>query len=226
MKKLFAFLALFIFGLSANAITVDLIPKKEHRALVSKIGYTILNSNRIPEKMTFSVKNDKRVNAWTYYSNNEIVVTNSLIESLTYEDELAGIIAHEISHGVDYRKGVLKGYFTYLTTSLTPRKYEYKADKRAIDYMVKAGYNPLGMITYINKSQPQKRYDTISRHNLTSKRLANIYEYIFVKHPYYLKYNDYITNEAYQHFLLTSIENRKKLHEKIKSGSNKAVDYE
>ena len=135
-------------------------------------------------------------------------------------------IAREISKSAESYFGGFRGFVTSFQVKAAPKKYERLFDKRAVDYMVKAGYNPLGLITYLNKSQPQKRYDTISRHNLTSKRLSNIYEYIFVKYPYYLKYNEYIENEAYQNFLLTSIENRKKLHEKIKSGSDKAVKYE
>ena len=31
----------------------NLLPKKEHTALVSKIGYKLLNENRIPYKITF-----------------------------------------------------------------------------------------------------------------------------------------------------------------------------
>ena len=92
--------------------------------------------------------------------------------------------------------------------------------------MVMAGYNPLGMITYMNKSYPQKRFDKFARTNLTSKRLANIYEYIYTKYPSFLADNKYIKNEAYQHFLLSSVENRKKLQEKIETKSKKAVKYE
>jgi hypothetical protein len=61
---------------------------------------------------------------------------------------------------------------------------------------------------------------------LTSKRLANVYEYIYTKYPYYLKNNEYITNEAYQNFLLTSVENRKKLQDKVRTGSKKEIKYE
>ena len=51
-----------------------------------------------------------------------------------------------------------------------PKKFEIVADKIAVDYMVKAGYNPIALITFIQKTVPQKRYDTISTKNLTSKR--------------------------------------------------------
>jgi hypothetical protein len=107
-----------------------------------------------------------------------------------------------------------------------PKKFEIVADKRAVDYMVTAGYNPVGLITFIQKTSPQARQDFISHKNLTSKRLAIIYEYIFTKYPYYLLHNPYINSEAYQNFLLTSYKNRKMLEEKIMTGSKKAIKYE
>ena len=92
--------------------------------------------------------------------------------------------------------------------------------------MVKAGYNPIALITYIHKTTPQKRYDIVSTQNLTTKRTATLYEYIYTKYPYYLANNVYINNEHYQNFLLTSQNNRKLLEEKIKSGSKKELKYE
>lgn len=226
MKKFLITLAILMLNATVNAADISVLPKKEHRAVVSKIGYTILNSNRIPYKMTFFIKNDKAINAWTYYTDNRIVVTNSLIESLDNEDELAAIIAHEISHGVDYRKGVLKGYFSYLGTQLNSKKYEYKADKRAVDYMVKAGYNPVAMIVALNLIAPQERFDWASTHPLTSRRMVKLYEYIYTKYPQYLVQNPYKDNLVYQNFLLTSRENRSKLEEKIKNNSKRNVKYQ
>ena len=121
---------------------------------------------------------------------------------------------------------MFKGFLNSLQIKAAPKKYELFLDKRGVDFMVTAGYNPLAMITYINKTYPQKRQDKIARSNLTSKRLANIYEYIYTKYPIYLQNNEYSENYYYQNFLLTSQENRKKLHDKIKSGSKKKVKYE
>ncbi len=81
------------------------------------------------------------------------------------------------------------------------------------------------MITFVNKSKVQKRTNSLTE-NLTSKRLAIIYEYIFTKYPYYLKNNEYFFNENYQNFLLTSQNNRKMLEEKIQSGSKEKLKYE
>ena len=92
--------------------------------------------------------------------------------------------------------------------------------------MVNAGYEPLGLIVFLNKTAPQKRSDVISRHNLTSKRLARIYEYIYFKYPEYLSSTTYLDNQYYKNFLLNSVENRKKLYEKIEKKSTKDVKYE
>ena len=210
---------------SANAVVIHLQPTKDEQKLVAKVGYTLLNSNRIPQKITFGVKNDKNPNAWVYYTNNQVVVTNSLLKSMDTEDELAAIIGHEISHGVDYRQGLFKGYFSYLSTQLSSKKYEYKADKRAVDYMVKAGYNPVAAIVAFNKIMPQERYDWCSSHPLTTRRMAEIYEYIYAKYPQYLVQNPYKDNLIYQNFLITSKENRAKLEQKINTNSKRKVNY-
>ena len=122
--------------------------------------------------------------------------------------------------------GMWGGKIDSIQVALGPKKFETVADKRAVDYMVNAGYNPLALIVFINKTCPQKKGDRFSQHNLTSKRLARIYEYITYKYPSYLENNEYANNMYYQNFLLTSIENRKKLAKKIETNSKKEVKYE
>ena len=55
---------------------------------------------------------------------------------------------------------------------------------------------------------------------------AVIYEYIYTKYPYFLKNNIYIDNKYYQNFLLTSINNRKMLEEKVRTNSGEKLKYE
>ena len=136
------------------------------------------------------------------------------------------MLAREISTAIKSYSGIWGGMLDSLEVTLGSKKFETVADKRAVDYMVNAGYNPLALIVYINKTCPQKRFDKFSRHNLTSKRLARIYEYITYKYPDYLKNNDYINNEYYQNFLLNSIENRRMLQVKIENNSTEELDYE
>ena len=139
---------------------------------------------------------------------------------------LAAMLAREISTVMKSYSGIWGGTLDSVQVALGSKKFEMVADKRAVDYMVNAGYNPLALIVFINKTCPQKRFDKISRHNLTSRRLAHIYEYITYKYPQFLENNEYINNPYYQNFLLTSIENRRRLEEKMKNKSLKEVKYD
>ena len=191
------------------------------------IGYRLLNANKIDVRMIFVYQDkEKFVKVEPGLMKRQIIIYDKTMQFASSDDEIAAYLAREICKSAESYAGIFKGLVSSAQIKMAPKKYELFFDKRAVDFMVLAGYNPLGFITFIHKSQPQKRYDKVSRHNLTSKRLANIYEYIYTKYPYFLNNNEYLDNETYQHFLLSSIENRKKLKEKIKSGLKKAVDYE
>ena len=186
---------------------------------VSTVGYKLLNANGIEKRVVFYYKINSTVNAFTYHSNREIVIYRGLYMMLDDEAQLAAVLGHEISHGMDSYNGIFRGTFSYWNNFFTPKKYEYKADKRAVDYMVNAGYNPVAMIVMMNKSFGQRRYDWRSSHPLTSRRMMEVYEYIYKKYP------EYLVNIYYQNFLLTSKENRAKFQEKVKTNSTKKVNY-
>jgi hypothetical protein len=190
----------------------------------------LLNSNKIEERVVFVydeggkknlLKEDKAI------TKRQVIVFGDYYKNIENDDELAAYIAREIPVALRSYDGIASGWLSSIKIKAAPKKYELVFDKFAVDYMVKAGYNPIGLITFINKSCPQKRGDKFSSHNLTSKRLANIYERIYIKYPYFLENNSYLYNDYYQNFLLTSQENRKKLEEKIKSGDKKQnIKYE
>ena len=240
MRKIYAiFFALCVFFLgmvttsfaeeieTQNVINTNLTDDIKLQKHVSDIGFKLLNANQIDVRMIFVYKdNESKIKLEPGLMKRQIFVYDQTMQFASNDDELAAYLSREICKSAESYSGAFKGFVSSIQVKFAPKKYELFFDKRAIDFMVKAGYNPLGLITYLNKSQPQRRFDKISKHNLTSKRLAHIYEYIYKRYPHFLANNEYIENETYQHFLLSSIENRKKLHEKIKSGSNKAVDYE
>lgn len=231
MRRFLALFACFIFMIvpsyAKETKEINLVDDIQLQKQISSIGFKLLNANQLDSRMIFVHKNkESKIKLEPTLVKRQIFVYDKNINFFENEDEIAAYLAREICKGVESYSGGFRGFVRSFQIKAAPKKYERFFDKRAVDYMVQAGYNPLGMITYLNKSQPQRRYELISRHNLTSKRLANTYEYIFVKYPYYLKYNEYIENEAYQNFLLTSRENRKKLYEKIKAGSTKAIKYE
>lgn len=228
MKKIFIFFILLFVGiLPANAIIIDKTQDGNIENYINKIGFTLLNSNRIPYRTVFYYNNNSNVlNAYSSSRNMSITIYKKIILTADNDDEIAAVLAHEISHSVDSREGLFRGYFTLWQYLLSPKKYEIKADKRAVDYMVNAGYNPLAIITMFTKVMAQPRYDFFNSHPLSSKRMMYVYEYIFKKYPAYLANNEYKENLYYQNFLLTSMKNRKKLQAKIKSKSDKNVRYE
>lgn len=187
---------------------------KKNQNYIENIGYRLLNANRIDRRVNFVFSNKNIINATSNSINREITFYKGIANILKTEDEIAGVLAHEISHAMDsYNYNMI----SYLFTSLTaPRKYEYRADVRAVDYMVKAGYDPLGMIVALNRVLNESRIWTIfCTHPRGSLRLMHIYEYIYNKYPYFLVNSTYKNDPVYQNFLLTSRKQRIKLQKKI-----------
>lgn len=228
-KKIFI-IAIFTLALPAFAIDESaLIMENSIQTRIDNVGTNLLNFNKIPKRIVFTYGKDEKkklLSTDKALTKRQIIVYDELYQHVQTDDELAAMLAREISMSVKSYSGMWGGMLDSLQVSLGSKKFELVADKRAVDYMVNAGYNPLALIVFINKSCPQKHFDKISRHNLTSKRLAHIYEYITYKYPQYLENNEYINNQYYQNFLLTSVENRKKLDEKIKNKSTEEIHYE
>ena len=72
-----------------------------------------------------------------------------------------------------------------LTNRKISRRAEARADISGIDYMVRAGYNPLGAISMINKIM-NDRWDGLSTHPSGDKRLMAAYHHIAKNYPKYL----------------------------------------
>lgn len=230
MKKFILICVLMLFILPAFA--ADETKLIEHQTIQSRIddcGSKILNSNKIEKRVVF-VYSDADKSGFLEVDKDltrrQVVVYAGKYKFVDSEDELAAVLSREIAIAARTYGGIFNGSLRALQIKAAPKKFEIVADKTAVDYMVKAGYNPLGLITYIQKTSPQRRFDMISNKNLTSKRLAMIYEYIYMKYPYFLVNNTYLDNVHYQNFLLTSVENRRLLHEKIKNDLKGKVKYE
>ena len=193
---------------------------------IDRIGFNLLNSNGIEKRTVFDYDTKRIKNAHSRNSDRQIVMYRGLYNHLSSDDEIAAILAHEISHSVDSYNGILRGYFSGWSYIFATKKYEYKADKRGVDYMVNAGYNPVAMIVVMSKAFPQARFDWWwFSHPVTSRRMMQVYEYIYKKYPEYLVNNKYKDNLYYQNFLLTSKQNRAKFQNKIESGSKKTIKY-
>lgn len=231
MKKIIiTVMLMLISSVSVLAITDDeIIQDQSIQARVNRVGTQILNANKIQGRIIFVydktakeslIKMDKTV------SKREIIMYQEYYRQISDENELAAYLAREISNASRTYDGIGNGWLTAVQIKAAPKKFETVADKRAVDFMVKAGYNPVALITFINKAFPQHYQDFISNKNLTSKRLALIYEYIYTKYPYYFANNEYLENPHYQNFLLNSTYNRKLLETKVKNGTRENLKYE
>ncbi len=227
--KFFVSLIIFILISFIQPVSAwDVKTTDELQTRMNEVGFRLLNANRIEQRFTFMAINRVYTrDFWTDVSSvNRIVwVKPVVIPYIDSDDELAAILSHSLAHGVDTYEGVLRGYVSILNYWVAPNKYDAKADKSAVDFMVNADYNPLALITIINKIGKQYRYDIFSNHTLVSRRMMLIYEYIYTKYPHVLVDNEYKDNLYYQNFLLTSRNNRMKLLEKIQTNSQKKIKY-
>ena len=231
MKKILILFSVLFLGAGTVLATEqsEIIKEQTVQEKINDVGFKILNSNMIDKRIIFVYdKAEKRslLKSADELTKRQIIITEGEYKFVDNEDELAAFVSRGISMALKSYGGMWRGGLNAIQVKAAPKMYEIVADKRAVDFMVNAGYDPIGLITFLNKSQPQKRYDTFSSSNLTSKRLAIIYEYIYTKYPYFLANNKYLENESYQNFLLTSVDNRKKLEDKIKNHSEKKIKYE
>jgi len=151
---------------------------------VNRIGRWMASHSSRPDlPWTFGVIDDAEVNAFAA-PGGYILITRGMYELLANDDEVAGVLGHEISHIVQrdhynvIRKqevasageaavadqvnvggglagSMAKDYVrrhgaTVMLTSLD-RGAEYRSDEAAEIYLARAGYNPLGLYSVLQK---------------------------------------------------------------------------
>lgn len=217
MKKFFIFIFLLMF--TANISCADdlrLDKETQYQKSLMKIGYRILNANNIENRMTFYYSNKKDVKTCLNRSYKNIAVYKGMLPFIDSDEELAALLSHEIARGLD----TYAGFWRRTAMTLRKSKYEKKADRTAVDLMVKAGYNPVALIVILNKitAEPSFWDDFgLRRYTVGSDRMLNIYRYIYEKYPVYLVDNDYKRNLYYQNFLLVTKKQRQQFREEYKN---------
>ncbi len=180
-----------------------LYPDEEWQTYVTEIGERLLAASpHAGHHYTFTVIDNPVVNAQAT-QDGYIFVNRGVIAYLRSEDELAGIIGHEIGHvvgrHVQKRKGAnrlgnILGWIGALGTSTMAikdlgntittaaitreaREQELEADAYGSEFLAKAGYDPLAMINAIY---------VLKEHEMFSKSVMNqpnVYHGLFGTHP-------------------------------------------
>ena len=197
MKKLLlAFLALMV-TLSVNAETIMIESGlnmdnfwqkngKEAEKVIS-VARKLIHDNDLRRAPIMVERTWRIANASTNTYTKSIFVSTGLLPYIDNDDELAFIVGHELAHAQEAYGGAIK----LMSMSFNSKKYEYKSDLRALDYMVKSGYNPIAGIIVGDKifDEPLWDWGFTYTHPKGSKRLMAMYEYIYKKYPTYLNSN-------------------------------------
>ena len=222
MKKIFITLFTTIIMVSPllAAENTTVWTSENGLARVEKIGKKLLEKNNLPTQVTFSVMETDDVNAFAS-SENEICVYTGLLNYVQDDDELAGIIGHEMGHIINNhitKQSVVSSIASSVISNANisekaktgatlvqnlsmlkmSRTQEYEADITGVDLMIKAGYNPLATISILYKISGNY-VDFIQTHPSKDKRTMYSYDYMTYTYPNYVKksYN----SEAYKQFM-------------------------
>ena len=215
MKK---FLVLFITVFVLNICSMGAFAQYSETK-INTIGQKILTENKLPREVKFNVVSSDTINAYAD-ANNNIVVYTGLLNLVEKDEELAGILSHEIGHIMKshcYKQTFLNIALNTITSKIKnqyaslgaeiasslasnkiSRVQEYDADYTSADLLYKAGYNPLGLISALNKISSDY-VDIFSDHPSGSKRLMALYDYINYNYPNEIK-KGFNTN-SYKSFL-------------------------
>jgi predicted Zn-dependent protease len=175
----------------------------EWQAYVQQVGERLLaETPDAGEEYHFYVLDNPAVNAMAL-PDGYIFVNRGLIAYLRSEDELAGVIGHEIGHVVGHHArrsntlgafGNVLGFIGAIMTGAGAvadlantatatlrsgygREFELEADQYGSEFLAKAGYNPLAMIDVLH---------VLKDHQLFSKNVRKeptVYHGLFSSHP-------------------------------------------
>ncbi len=209
-------------GIAAKILgATPLVNDPELQQYVNRVGkWVALQTERPNLPWHFGVIDTDTINAFAT-PGGYILITRGLLMMLRDESELAGILAHEISHAV--RKHVLRtirkqsladigrkrlnkmaeekgsGNYKYLVNSSTEafsrgldKKDEYAADRMGVVLAARAGYEPFGMATVLQRLSAINPKDTkltlmFNTHPDPDKRLQKLMEAVGTQLDAYAK---------------------------------------
>ena len=188
------------------------IPNETLQRYIDRVGQRIARFSQRPDwEYRYVAVEDTMVNALAL-PGGHVYITRGLLEKMTSEAQLAGILAHETVHIVARDSAVamskakildygliaaaasgrvegralqavqLSGYFIMLRYS---RQDEEEADLGGLDYMVEAGYNPQAMVDTMQMFQDLDKVrpiEFLSTHPSPENRVRYLKEHIQSKY--------------------------------------------
>lgn len=180
-------------------------------AYIDKVGNKILantEAGKSPFKFEFYLLADnKTVNAFAL-PGGQVFITMGLYKLLKSEDQLAGILGHEIGHVINrhgsehmakqeltqqlvqatqvasggYDQGMIAQYVGQMVNMKYGRDDEIESDKYGVKYLIESGYKPEAMIEVmeiLNEAGGKNRSpEFLSSHPNPENRIQKIKEYI------------------------------------------------
>lgn len=172
------------------------------------------NARITPFQYTFNVIEDDEINAFCV-PGGFVYVCTGLLDFVQSDDELAGVLAHEITHASHHHMvyllkkqsavteqsalillaallggasqdvgNLMLGAQLYNIARINNygREAERDADQGAVQYMLKAGYNPVGMLTFLERlaQKPELvKMGIYSSHPDDKERISNVKSLIY-----------------------------------------------
>ena len=190
------------------------IPDSQLQAYINQVGQKVAKASGFTQ-VTFQYKalNDQTVNAFAL-PGGYIFITKGMLSLLKNEAQLAAILGHETAHvtqehsakqmgnqiGMDLilstistaagDKGQAVTQVAQIGSQLTSLKYsrsdETEADSIGLDYMVKAGYSPKGMVEsmqILESLGDSGKFEFLSTHPSPANRVKTIQSWINQRYP-------------------------------------------
>jgi len=180
-------------------------------AYIDKVGNNILSrteAGKSPFQFEFYLLADnKTVNAFAL-PGGQVFITAGLYNLLKSEDQLAGILGHEIGHVINrhgsehmakaeltqqlvlatqvgsggYDQGMIAQYVGQMVNLKYGRADEIESDEYGVKYLIESGYQPEAMIEVMEilneASGKQRQPEFLSSHPNPENRIQKIKEYI------------------------------------------------